>query len=125
MFGVLFIAWIASSTAILLILGYLLYSLGGTRQQLGYLNQHSTVAILAGIHALVKAEGLSKSTVIQRVIEKYNVLEAVQNQEGSTNENIQKFERDMHDIFLGDQSTRLETEQAIQRASKLNPRDLV
>jgi len=50
------------------------FSLGKLVERTHQIRRQSDIAALASIHALIGAEGLNKSTVIQRIVEKYNII---------------------------------------------------
>lgn len=88
----------------------------------------SSVAVLASLHSLTVSEGLSKSTIIQRIIEKYNVV--AENKDVS--EEMKKLEKDIQDTILGvdrkitpEQELEIKIRNDILKTNALNPKDLV
>ena len=72
--------WLVFSALALLIIvvlslaGFLAFYLGKFHQQAKHTADISSFAVLAGFFATAKAESLKNSTVIQRIVEKYNVV---------------------------------------------------
>lgn len=73
------------------------YYLGRTIQRINEVEKRSYLSTIASIHALVEAESFKKSTVIQRIVEKYNVIPDGGKEES---EEVKKLEREMQDSLF-------------------------
>lgn len=80
-----------SSIATLLVF----YILGKCVANIQSVKQQSNIASLAAIHALIESEGLRKSTIIQRIVEKYHVVP----EKGDASEEIKKLEQEFEAII--------------------------
>jgi hypothetical protein len=111
---VLFVSSIATLVAFFL-LGKCLADVKSCKQQTG-------IASLAAIHALIASEGLNKSTVIQRIVEKYNVVP----EKSSISEETKKLEEELQSMVSPhqfqtkkDRENRLRAEQSLFEAKDL------
>lgn len=99
------------------------YLLGRLSTLIQITKKQSDITALASIHALISSEGLRRSTIIQRIIEKYNIVD------NDLANKANELDKELQDAILGTSekitAEKLKIKQELWGANNLKPEDLV
>lgn len=99
------------------------YLLGRLSALIQITKRQSDITAIASLHALISSEGLKRSTIIQRIIEKYNVVDS------ELSKKANDLDKELQDAILGTTekiaAENLKIKQELWGATNLKAEDLV